>query len=156
MTYSKEIKGMAFAYYSHNVPIEKIAELVAVKDKKTIYKWIKKDGWDVKVLKFRKTAEENAKNSMKETHRKILNSVLGMFGKALKDDQTAMLKKISYKDAMEAIKLQRLDMGQPTENIAITSLEKLKKEMDEAYEQARNEFKQELGNSEKPASSPEN
>ena len=117
MAISREIKQKAFALYCQEVPIQEIAELLGLRSRQTVYKWIKKENWDESRLEIIKITKEKGTKATKERYMNIAKAIMSIYAQAIEKNKDKMISRTTHRDAIEAVKLARLIEGDSTENV---------------------------------------
>jgi len=138
-----EKKQRAFALYCLEVPITEIIKDCGIKTRETIYRWMRKDGWEKKRREVIALSYENDTDKTRERHGKLIKAVMGLFIESLKKNKNEMLKKTTNRDVMEAIKLERLIEGDPSIIISSTSADTVADSLEEKYERLRKQHEAE-------------
>lgn len=120
MMIPKDVRQKAFNLYCVNIIPVRIANILGIKPD-AVYQWVNRYDWESRRNEINKYKEEASSLSDKEQDLKIVESVLAMYSKAIKENQGEMIKKMNYKDVMEAVKLRRLLKGESTENINLNN-----------------------------------
>lgn len=120
MAISREIKQKAFALYCQEVPIQDITDLLGLRSRQTVYKWIKKENWDESRREIIKIAREKGTKATKERYLNIAKAIMSIYAQAIEKNKDKMINRTTHRDAIEAVKLARLIEGDPTENISIS------------------------------------
>lgn len=114
----REIREKAFALYCAGVIPERIKDILVLKSD-IVNKWIVTYHWEKLRRDILNEKDKYSNLSDKDQDLRIVESVLGMYALAMKENRGEMLKKLNYKDVYEAVKLRRLLKGETTENIGV-------------------------------------
>jgi len=138
MAIPPETKKQAFAMYCLEISAARIARELGIKSRATLNSWIYKGKWDKRRRELMRITKETTVKRTNDLHRGVTRAVLNIFSDSIKgDERKHMIRKFTPRDAMEAVKLERLIEGQSTENIEITPAEVQLEKIGEALEHAR-------------------
>jgi hypothetical protein len=139
MSMAKAKRDKIFSMYCMNIPNSIIAKHCNVHPD-TIYKMEKRCDWKNLREEVRTKAKETSELSKLDKQNQLIDLILGLFANNVKANQSEAQRKISARDVLEAIKLQRLIDNLSTENVAISSNETTQK-VNEIYEKYKTKLK---------------
>ena len=136
---AKSKRDKIFSMYCMNIPNSTIAKHCNVHPD-TIYKMEKRCDWKNIREEVRTKAKETSELSKLDKQNQLIDLILGLFANNVKANQSEAQRKVSARDVLEAIKLQRLIDNLSTENVAISSNETTQK-VNEIYEKYKTKLK---------------
>lgn len=136
----KKIKEEAFAMYCAGIIPFRINQMLSIKNNSTVYKWIKNEDWDERRNNILKEKENNSVLADDERDLKLIETVLSLWIKAVKEKEDHLKDKINVGDLLDAIKMRRLISGKSTENVNMSGeVWKVKEEVDRILKEGEDE-----------------
>jgi uncharacterized protein YjcR len=133
MTTGGAKKQLAFQYYCENIPKKRIAELVGTSHA-TIIRLSKKHDWEKKKIEHEQIVKENARFDSQAQNEAVIRAMKRIWARNASEGTV----KVSSRDVLESIKVERLLGNQSTENVAVSFQQVMGEALDEIWREKRN------------------